>query len=92
MHQYKIRNTMVITAAIAAVITTIAANTDWLKKNTGEITMRERCYGIARVEKNDCATSIHSCASQAKINRSSDEFLMLPKGLCERIIGGKVGG
>lgn len=91
MQKYTIKNTAVITAAIAAAIATIAANTDWLTKNPGEIIKRERCYGIARIAKNDCATSMHSCAAQAKIDRSSEEFIMLPKGSCERIVGGRVG-
>lgn len=91
MHKYTIQNTAVIAAAITATVVAISINTDWLTKNTAEIKMRERCYGIARIEKNDCATSSHSCASQAKIDRSPEEFLLVPKGLCERIAGGRVG-
>ncbi|WP_332247998.1 BufA1 family periplasmic bufferin-type metallophore [Legionella tunisiensis] len=39
--------------------------------------------------KNDCATSKHSCASQAIVGGDPEEFIMMPKGLCDRIAGGK---
>lgn len=84
-------NTAVIVAAISAVITAIYTNTNWLSAKVSEAPMRERCYGVVSIAKNDCATSKHSCASQAVADRSPDEFIMLPKGLCKRIVGGKVG-
>jgi uncharacterized membrane protein len=50
----------------------------------------EKCYGIARAGKNDCAANGHSCAGQAKADNDAKEWIKMPKGLCERITGGKL--
>ena len=48
----------------------------------------ERCYGIAKAGKNDCAGPGHVCAGLAKADADPDEYLNVPKGSCERIVGG----
>ncbi|HAT1129328.1 TPA: DUF2282 domain-containing protein [Legionella pneumophila subsp. pneumophila] len=50
----------------------------------------EKCFGIARAGMNDCATATASCAGSAKKDNQSDAFLILPKGLCEKIVGGQL--
>jgi uncharacterized membrane protein len=50
----------------------------------------EPCYGIARKGANDCGTHLHACGGQAKVDADPAEWIMLPKGICERIIGGKL--
>jgi uncharacterized membrane protein len=50
----------------------------------------EKCYGIAKAGKNDCAGTAHSCAGQSKADASGKEWVKLPKGTCERIVGGSV--
>jgi uncharacterized membrane protein len=49
----------------------------------------EKCYGIAKAGKNDCASSGHACAGQSK-TQSASEWLSLPKGTCDRIVGGSL--
>jgi len=49
----------------------------------------EKCYGIAAPGKNDCAGPAHACAGQSKIS-SGKEWIKLPKGTCERIVGGSL--
>jgi len=49
----------------------------------------EKCYGINRVAKNDCAEGAHSCAGQATKARDSKSFVLLPAGDCSKIQGGK---
>jgi uncharacterized membrane protein len=48
----------------------------------------ERCYGVAKAGKNDCAGPGHVCAGLAKTDGNPDEYVDLPKGTCERIVGG----
>jgi len=48
----------------------------------------ERCFGVARAGKNDCAANGHACQGQAKRDHSPREWLFLPAGTCERIVGG----
>ncbi|MGF1759022.1 DUF2282 domain-containing protein [Photobacterium sagamiensis] len=49
---------------------------------------KEKCYGVAKAGKNDCATKTGSCAGTAKVDGQKDAFMMVPKGLCDRLAGG----
>ena len=50
----------------------------------------EKCYGVARAGKNDCAANGHACQAQAKQDANAREWLYVPKGTCERIVGGSL--
>jgi uncharacterized membrane protein len=50
----------------------------------------EKCYGIAKAGKNDCAskTAAHACAGQSTKDGDKSSFLVVPKGTCDKIVGG----
>jgi uncharacterized membrane protein len=50
----------------------------------------EKCLGIAKASKNDCAskTAGHACAGQSTVDGEKKSFLLVPKGICEKIVGG----
>jgi uncharacterized membrane protein len=48
----------------------------------------EKCFGVAKAGKNDCQTATSSCASTSKRDAQKDAWLSVPKGVCEKIIGG----
>ncbi len=50
----------------------------------------EKCYGVAKAGKNDCAGGAHACAGQSSKDSSGKEFVKLPKGTCERLVGGSL--
>jgi uncharacterized membrane protein len=50
----------------------------------------EKCSGIAKAGKNDCGTSKHACAGQATANGDKEEWVYVPTGTCEKIVGGEV--
>lgn len=50
----------------------------------------EKCYGVAKAGKNDCAGPAHACAGQAKVDSGGKEFIALPKGTCARLAGGSL--
>ncbi len=52
----------------------------------------EKCYGVVKAGKNDCADSkqMHSCAGAAVKDGDKAEWIFLPKGACERIVGGSL--
>jgi uncharacterized membrane protein len=50
----------------------------------------EKCFGIAKAGKNDCQTATSSCAGTSKKDAQSDAWLSVPKGVCEKIAGGKL--
>jgi uncharacterized membrane protein len=52
--------------------------------------MTEKCYGIAKAGKNDCQTDHSSCAGTSKKDAQPDAWVAVPKGSCEKIVGGKL--
>ena len=50
----------------------------------------EKCYGVVKAGKNDCAGPAHACAGQAKADSGGKEFVTLPKGTCARLAGGSL--
>jgi uncharacterized membrane protein len=50
----------------------------------------EKCYGVAKAGKNDCAGGAHACAGQSSKDGNAKEFIKLPKGTCERLVGGSL--
>ncbi len=51
---------------------------------------KEKCYGVAKAHKNDCASKAnkHSCSGHSKVDNDPNEWIKLPKGLCEKLVGG----
>jgi len=50
----------------------------------------ERCHGIVKAGQNDCGTSAHDCAGYAEIDKDPEEWIYLPKGICSKIVNGRV--
>ncbi len=50
----------------------------------------EKCYGIAEAGKNDCQTAYSSCAGTSKTDGDPSAWILLPKGTCDRIVGGRL--
>ena len=79
----------VITAAIAALTSggLLASST---AQAAGAVVCaeQERCFGIAKAGKNDCATSSSVCSSSAKQDNQKDAWIYVPKGMCQKVAGG----
>ena len=48
----------------------------------------ERCYGVVKAGKNDCEANGHTCQGQARTDGDANEWLLVPAGTCERLVGG----
>ena len=50
----------------------------------------EKCYGVAKAGKNDCGTDRPGsiCAATAPNDGQKDAYIDMPKGTCEKIVGG----
>ena len=48
----------------------------------------EKCYGVARAAKNDCAAGAHSCAGQATKDFDKSSYVLVPAGVCAKLAGG----
>jgi uncharacterized membrane protein len=86
---HRIGNAVVILSAISAIALAVQRNTHLTPHAAANFRFdRERCFGVVRAGKNDCGTAKHACAGRARLDASGDEWLMLPAGTCEKIIGG----
>lgn len=50
----------------------------------------EKCAGIVKAGKNDCGTSKHACAGQAKKDGDKEEWVYVPNGTCDKLVGTKL--
>jgi uncharacterized membrane protein len=48
----------------------------------------ERCYGVSKAGKNDCATATTGCSTSAKADFQKDAWIYVPKGTCAKLAGG----
>lgn len=76
---------LVKAAAMALACATVA--TAALPAHAGKKGM-EKCAGIAKAGKNDCGTSKHACAGMADKDGDPEEWVYVPEGTCEKIVGG----
>ncbi|CAA6806331.1 MAG: Putative signal peptide protein [uncultured Thiotrichaceae bacterium] len=50
----------------------------------------EKCAGVVKAKMNDCGANGHACAGMAKTDGDANEWVKLPKGTCEKLVGGVV--
>ncbi len=75
-------------AALAAVGAVNVATSDTAHAKKG----KEKCYGVVKAGKNGCgsADKAHGCAAQAEVDGSGVEWIKLPAGVCEKLVGGSL--
>ena len=78
------RNAILI-AAIGSVVAGLG-----IAEAMGPKADQERCHGIVKAGKNDCAANGHGCAGQAKVDSDPKEWIAVPKGTCDKIVGGSL--
>ena len=80
---------ILISAAIMVVSSNAFAQ-DAMDKKDAPGAKKEKCYGIVKAGKNDCAAAdgTHSCAGLSKNDGDGKEWVLLPAGTCERVLGG----
>ncbi len=88
MNSKKTLNTLLAGAVAVSTMGTMssAANAMGKDKNT------EKCYGVVKAGKNACgsADKAHGCAGMATVDGSGVEWIALPKGTCEKLVGGSL--
>ena len=78
------KSTLTIAAALSTALLLSAAAQAQAQGNV------EKCYGVAKAGKNDCQTATSSCAGTSKKDAEASAWLGVPKGTCEKIVGGKL--
>ena len=79
-----ISKTAIVAAAVSSLLSLSTA------ASAADDSKLEKCYGVVKAGKNDCAAGAHACAGQSSKDQSPKEFIELPKGTCERIVGGSL--
>lgn len=79
------KSNLAVTAAVAGLL---ALGGTMLTATPAVAAEKEKCYGVAKAGKNDCATKTGSCAGTAKEDSQKDAFVVVPKGLCDKLAGG----
>ena len=77
---------LTITATGSLAATTAPANTT--SHHMGHIKGMEQCFGISKAHFNDCSTALHDCAGKAMQDGQAAEWILLPEGLCNKIVNG----
>jgi uncharacterized membrane protein len=75
--------TLVSTAVSSLMLLGIAGTT--VPANAADM---EKCYGVVKAGKNDCQTANSSCAGTSTKDGQKDAWLFVPKGTCEKLVGG----
>lgn len=80
----------VITGSVIAGAVALAASQ--FAADTAEAKDKEKCYGVVKAGHNDCgsADGKHSCIGEATVDASGQEWVAMPKGLCEKLVGGSL--
>ncbi len=73
--------------AASVLATALSANSAWAHADKPGY---EKCQGIVKAGQNDCGANGHACAGMAKVDNDPNEWIFVPDGTCERIVGGKV--
>ena len=52
----------------------------------------EKCYGVAKAGKNDCASSVpgSTCEGTSTVDADPNAWINVPVGTCEKIVGGSL--
>ena len=76
--------TQLLAAAVAAAVgSSLAAATPALADKK-----MEKCFGVVKAGKNDCNTATTSCAGTSKVDGQKDAWILVPAGLCAKLVGG----
>jgi uncharacterized membrane protein len=81
-------NKSLIVAAMTAAVAGLAAVAHAAPMEHSALEGKEKCYGVAKAGHNDCAGGGATCGGSSKADGQG--FLAVPKGLCEKLVGGSL--
>ncbi|MGO9038825.1 MAG: DUF2282 domain-containing protein [Steroidobacteraceae bacterium] len=79
--------------AIGSLLTLGAVSFTTVASAAGPVALKpgmEKCYGVVKAGKNDCAGPAHACSGQSKVDAGAKEFIIVPQGTCDRLSGGSL--
>ncbi|MCE3254980.1 MAG: hypothetical protein K0R25_474 [Rickettsiaceae bacterium] len=88
------KSTFLKSATLAIAGVAVMSSMQAMAKDAKDSKM-EKCYGVVKAGKNDCASAKkggHSCAGMAKTDGDKSEWILLPEGVCSKIVNGSLKG
>lgn len=82
-------STLLGAAALAVISSTSFAADKAMDKPMDKPAM-EKCFGVSKAAKNDCAAGAHSCAGQSTKDFDKTSFVSVPAGVCAKLAGGSL--
>ena len=82
--------TATLAAMFGAMAMAVATTGTAADKPMADKPAMEKCFGVAKAGKNDCAAGTHSCAGQATKDMDKSSFVELPAGVCGKLAGGSL--
>ena len=79
------KNGILFASALATVLSLLSAMAD--AQAAGD---NDKFFGIAKAGKNDCQTATHSCSGTSTADAAGDSWIYVPKGTCEKVVGGSL--
>jgi uncharacterized membrane protein len=80
----------VMLGAAALAVASSAVFAADMSKDTMAKPATEKCFGVNKAAKNDCAAGAHSCAGQATKDFDKASFVAVPVGVCGKLAGGSL--
>lgn len=78
-----LKSSAVIASAAAVALSLASTQAVAAKKDM------EKCYGVAKAGKNDCASSgNNSCAGTSTRDGDPNAWIFVPAGTCDKLVGG----
>lgn len=80
-------------AGLLAIVVTASSHVESVKAqvNIPRPTYKyEKCYGIVKAGQNDCFGVGNACGATSKKDNDPEAWIYVPKGTCNKIVGGKL--
>jgi uncharacterized membrane protein len=87
------RSDLTISSALTAVLAVglMGAGSPVLSEQRAEKEGMEKCGGIVKAGRNDCAGTVpHGCSGKSRVSGDQNDWIYLPKGTCAKIVGGRL--
>jgi len=82
--------TVSLAAMFGAMAMAVATTGTAADKPMADKPAMEKCFGVAKAGKNDCAAGTHSCAGQSTKDMDKSSFVEVPAGVCGKLAGGSL--
>ena len=88
--QKDISQKIIIATAVTSILS--LGVTSYTEQAIAANTEMEKCAGIVKAGMNDCGANDHDCGGMSKVDSDPNEWMALPKGTCNKIVGANVVG